>query len=74
MVIEDGLVITGVGSTVMVNSLDSPSHEVSPFSNVGITVIVATTGVFPLFTTVKDGISPFPLAAKPMEVVLFVQE
>ncbi len=66
MVIEDGLVITGVGSTVMVNSLDSPSHEVPPFSNVGITVMVATTGVFPLFTAVNEGMSSVPIRGLPM--------
>lgn len=39
----------------------------------GVTVIVATTGAGPVFETAKAAISPMPLAARPMEVALFVQ-
>jgi hypothetical protein len=42
-------------------------------SATGVTVTVATTGVVPLLTAVKDAMSPAPLAARPMEVLLFVQ-
>lgn len=59
----------GVGLTVMVNVLDVP---VQPFAD-GVTVIVATTGVVPVFTAVKLAISPLPEAAKPIEVLSFVQ-
>ena len=38
----------------------------------GVTVIVATTGVVPLFTTMKEAILPVPEAARPILVVLFV--
>ena len=42
-----------------------------PF-NVGVIVIVEVIGVVPLFTAVKDGILPVPLAANPIEVLEFV--
>ena len=35
--------------------------------------MVATTGAVPVFTAVKAGILPVSPAAKPIEVVLFVQ-
>ena len=35
--------------------------------------MVAVTGVVPALVAVKDPILPVPLAARPMEVVLFVQ-
>jgi hypothetical protein len=39
----------------------------------GVTVIVATCIGTPLFKVVKEGIFPDPLAARPIEVLLFVQ-
>lgn len=39
----------------------------------GVTKMVATTGAVPLLTAVNDGRFPFPLAAKPIDGVLFVQ-
>ena len=39
----------------------------------GVTVIVAVTAVVPALVAVKDAISPLPLAANPILVVLFVQ-
>ena len=38
-----------------------------------MTVIVAVTGALVVFVAVKVGIVPVPEAAKPIEVVLFVQ-
>lgn len=40
----------------------------------GVTVIVATTFVFVLFTGVKEGIIPFAEAPSPMLVLLLVHE
>jgi hypothetical protein len=40
---------------------------------VDVTVIVAVRGDVPVFVVVKDGISPVPLAANPIDVLLFVQ-
>ena len=52
-----------------------PAHPVPPFVNVGVTVTVATTGAVVVFTAVKDNMDEVvPLAANPMEVVLFDQE
>jgi len=39
----------------------------------GVVVIVAVTGLPPVFTAVKEGILPVPLAAKPMPGVLLTQ-
>jgi len=63
----------GVGFTVMVN-VRVPSGQVTPlFVNVADTVIVATTGAAPVFTAVKEAMSPVPLAPRPIKGVLFVQ-
>ncbi len=43
-----------------------------PFA-VGVTVIIATTAVVPVFVAVNEAISPIPLAAKPIEGLLLVQ-
>ena len=40
---------------------------------VGVTVIVAIIGKIVVFTAVKAGIAPVPLAANPMVVSSFVQ-
>ena len=64
----DEALTCGVGFTVMVNVLATPVH---PFAE-GVTVMVAVTGVFPVLTAAKAAIFPVPLAASPMEVVLFV--
>lgn len=45
---------------------------VQPFA-VAATLIVAVTGVLPVFIAVNGAIFPEPLAASPIEVVLFVQ-
>jgi hypothetical protein len=55
--------------TVMVKLCGVP---VQPFAE-GVTVIVATAGVLPLFIPLKAGISPVPEAASPMLVLLLVQ-
>jgi hypothetical protein len=55
--------------TVIVKLWGVPTQ---PFA-VGVTVIVAVTGLALPFVAVKAGILPVPLAAKPMLVVLFVQ-
>ena len=70
------LLTVGVGLTVMVKDWAVPVQLTEPFVKVGVTVIVATTGAVPVLVAVKDGmVGVFvPLAANPMEVVLFVHE
>ena len=63
-----------VGLTVIVNDFEGPTQETPPFVNVGVTVIVATTGALPVLTTLKLSIFPVPNGASPIEGVLFVQE
>lgn len=64
-----GSVTVGSGLTVMVKVCGVPGQP----DIVGVTVIVATTGVVPAFVAVNAAILPVPLAAKPMLGVLFVQ-
>ena len=64
-----GGVTLGVGFTVIVNVLGVPLQMPAT----GVTLMVATAFTLPLLTAVKAGISPLPLAASPMEGLLFVQ-
>lgn len=61
--------MVGVGFTLIVNEVGVPGQ---PFA-VGVTVIVAVTGFVPLLVPVKEPMLPFPLAARPIEGVLFTQ-
>lgn len=63
----------GIGLTVIVKVTGSPLQIILPMVAVGVTVIVAVKGDVPAFVATKDGISPVPLAANPMDVLLFVQ-
>jgi hypothetical protein len=64
-----GCTTFGVGLTVIANDCDMPGQPDAD----GVTVMVAVTGVVPVFIAVKAGISPLPFAAKPIDVLLFVQ-
>ncbi|MNY24934.1 hypothetical protein D3C86_1586810 [compost metagenome] len=59
---------------VIVNVFVGPVQLVPPLLKFGVTIIVATTGVVPLLTAVKEGIFPFPDAGNPIEAVLLVHE
>jgi hypothetical protein len=59
----------GKGFTVIVKIIGVPLH---PFAT-GVTVIVDTMFVVPVFVTVNEPILPVPLAAKPIAVLSFVQ-
>lgn len=71
--IGDGLFTFALGLTVMVKVFVAPIQLAPPFVNVGVTIIVAITGEFPLFMAENEVMFPDPDAAKPIEVVLFVQ-
>jgi hypothetical protein len=60
----------GVGFTVIVNVIAVPAQ---PLAVVGVTVIVAVIGAAVLLVAVKLGILPWPLATRPMAVLLLVQ-
>ncbi len=67
-------VTAGIGFTVIVKVIGVPVHTAPTLGEVtGVTVMVAVTGVVPLFCAVNEGILPLPAAAKPMDGVLFVQ-
>lgn len=59
----------GVGFTVMVNVTGKPGQA----PKTGVTVIVAVIGPLVALVVTKGSISPVPLAARPMPVLLFVQ-
>ena len=57
----------------MVNDFDGPSQTFVPVVKCGVTVIVANTGRDPVLMAANDAILPVPVAASPMDGVLFVQ-
>ena len=59
-----------IGFTVMVKVIGTPAQ---PFVVVGVTVMVAVVALVKLFAVTNDGIFPLPLAAKPIEGLLFTQ-
>ena len=63
---------TGKGYTVIVKVMAGPGQEIPPPVNVGVTVMVATTGSVPLLVAVNK-ILPVPDAPRPMTVVLLAQ-
>ena len=58
----------GVGCTVMLNTIGLPVHPLAE----GVTVMVATTVATPVLVAVNDGISPLPLAARPIDGVSLI--
>ena len=62
--------VAGVGLTVKVNEVGVPSQ---PPPKVGVTVTVADAIALLVLRAVKDAILPVPEAARPIEVLLFVQ-
>jgi hypothetical protein len=62
-----------VGFTVILKVVGRPVQLTPLLVNVGVTVIVATTGVVVTLVATKVGILPVPLAAMPMDGALFVQ-
>jgi hypothetical protein len=61
------------GLIVIVNVLVDPAQPVPPFVNVGVTTMVPVIIVFVAFVPVNE-IFPVPEAARPMLVLLLVQE
>jgi len=59
----------GVGFTVMVNVTGVPGQT----PNTGVTVMCAVIGPLVALVVTNGSISPVPLAARPMPVLLFVQ-
>jgi hypothetical protein len=68
--ISSGSFISAVGFTVIVKVSVGPSQP----SKLGVTTIVAVIGSVPLFTALKEAMSPLPVAAKPMDAVSFSHE
>ena len=64
---------TGSGFTLMVKVFDGPLQLVPPLVKVGVTVMVAMTGLDPVLVVVNEGILPVPEAASPIEGAELVQ-
>ena len=62
-----------VGLIVISKGVTGPIQSTEPFSKVGVTFNAEVTGLLPVFIPVNAEISPVPLAARPIEVILFVQ-
>ena len=74
MVCDAGVAVApGVGFTVIVNDAGTPVQVPPALVNCGVTVIVADIGAVPALIAVKDKISPLPLAARPIDVVVLTQ-
>jgi hypothetical protein len=58
------------GLTVIVNVIGKPAQ---PFGDIGVTVIVAVMALVKLLAVTKLGMLPIPVAAKPMDGLLFTQ-
>ena len=54
-------------------SLAGPEQPIPPFVNTGVTVMIAAMGLAVALIAVKEAMSPVPLAASPIEGVLFIQ-
>ena len=57
---------------MIVNVLDDPLQLIPELVNVGVTVMVATTGEVVVLVAVNDAILPLPADESPMLVVLLV--
>ena len=57
----------------MVNDIGVPTQLTPLLVNVGVTVMVAVTGVKPALVATNVGIFPEPLAAMPIDGVLLTQ-
>ena len=66
--LESGSTV-GVGLTVMVKETGVPSQSLI----FGVTVIVPVIGEVPVLVAVNEPILPVPVAANPMDGVLFIQ-
>lgn len=64
-----GRTTSGVGFTVIIKFCGVPGQSIDD----GVTVMVAVMGALVVLIAVNDGILPLPLAAKPIEVLLFTQ-
>ena len=64
-----GCATVGVGFTFIVNVFGVPGQ---PF-DIGVTLMVAITTVFPGFIAANDGIVPTPVAIRPIAGLSFIQ-
>jgi hypothetical protein len=63
----------GVGLAVMLNVCVEPGQLRPANVYTGVTVILDTAAVVPVFVTLNAAIFPLPLAASPVEVLLLAQ-
>ena len=63
----------GKGFTVMLNEMDVPGQFPRADMKTGLTVMFAVTGAVVVLETWKGAISPVPVAARPIRVLLLIQ-
>ena len=64
---------TAVGLTVMLNVIGIPTQLDVPFTNEGVTVMMAITGTALTLVAVNGSMFPLPVAAKPIDGAVFTQ-
>jgi len=75
-----GLIPTGIVATTLFDTISNTETVLDPkfamyayCADTGVAIMVAVTGLVPLFMALNDEISPIPVAGKPMEGILFTQ-
>ena len=61
------------GYTFIINVIGMPLQPANPANDTGVAVIVAITGLLPVFIAINEGILPVPPAASPISGVLLTQ-
>ena len=57
----------------MLNVIGIPIQLIVPFTNEGVTVMIAITGTAPALVAVNGIMFPLPVAAKPIDGAVFIQ-
>jgi hypothetical protein len=66
--------VTKLVATLITDTVLSPEFATyTKLKDTGVAVMVAVIGLLPVFTAMKEGISPVPVAESPMPGVLFTQ-
>ena len=71
---SEGWITCPDGLTVIIQVMGKPTQLVPPLVNVGVTVMVATTGEVVVLRAAKGPILPLPATERPMLVVVFVHK
>ena len=73
VVVGTAILPVGVGYTMMLKLIGNPVQVTPAFAFVGVTVMIAVTGLLVGLIPMNGGMVPVPEAGSPMEVLLLVQ-